>query len=433
LSGVLGIVSEYNPFHNGHILHLKKSLELTKADFTVAIMSGNFTQRGDTSLIDKWSKTEMALKQGIDLIIELPTLYAISSAENFADGAIKILNSLGIIDYISFGSELGEIKPLDDVATVLAKEPKDFSELIKRQLRSGLSYPKAREIAIQMYFGNSPVYTEALQNPNNILGIEYLKALKRSKSTITPITIKRNYNNYNSQDIKNGIASATAIRTMISKKQNIHTVVPYETYEIIERLTDEGKIVPSLKIFEKEIIYNLRKMTITEIESLPDVTEGLENKIKQAALSTNTLEGLIEKIKSKRFTTTRIQRILLYSLLNITKKDVLMSQKIVPYVRVLGFNKHGKRIISAIAENNPKIKIVVSIKRFLDENRDLHLQSMMMKDILATNVYTLAYQKNPIRKPRLHSQSFRNKNIEVCFPNFYVFLLFICFLYPFLI
>ena len=230
MSGVLGIVSEYNPFHNGHILHLKKSLEMTKADFTIAIMSGNFTQRGDTSLIDKWAKTEMALKQGIDLVIELPTLYAISSAENFADGAVKILNSLGIIDYISFGSEIGEIKPLDDVATVLSKEPKDFSEILKRQLRSGLSYPKAREIAIQMYFGTSPIYTEALQNPNNILGIEYLKALKRSKSNITPITIKRNYNSYNSNDVKNGVASATAIRTMIMQKKNIHTVVPYETY-----------------------------------------------------------------------------------------------------------------------------------------------------------------------------------------------------------
>lgn len=396
MSGVLGIVSEYNPFHNGHILHLKKSLELTKADFTVAIMGGNFTQRGDTSLIDKWSKTEMALKQGIDLVIELPLLYSISSAENFASGAVKILNSLGIIDYLSFGSEIGEIKPLDDVATILAKEPKDFSELIKRQLRSGLSYPKAREIAIQMYFGNSPIYTEAIQNPNNILGVEYLKALKRFKSNITPITIKRNYNNYNSKDIKNGVASATAIRTMISQKKNIHTVVPFETYEIIEHLSNDGKIVPSIKIFEKEIIYSLRKMTITEIANLPDVTEGLENKIKQAALATNNLESLIEKIKSKRFTQTRIQRILLYSLLNITKKDMAMSQKINPYVRVLGFNKHGKRIISAIAENNPKIKIVVSVKKFLDENRDMNLQSMMMKDILATNIYTLGYKKESI-------------------------------------
>lgn len=396
MSGVLGIVSEYNPFHNGHILHLKKSLEMTKADFTIAIMSGSFTQRGDTSLIDKWAKTEMALKQGIDLVIELPTLYAISSAENFADGAVKILNSLGIIDYISFGSEIGEIKPLDDVATVLSKEPKDFSEILKRQLRSGLSYPKAREIAIQMYFGTSPIYTEALQNPNNILGIEYLKALKRSKSNITPITIKRNYNNYNSNDVKNGVASATAIRTMIMQKKNIHTVVPYETYEIIERLSKEGKIVPSLKVFEKEIIYNLRKMTITEIANLADVTEGLENKIKQASNMTNNLEELIQKIKSKRYTETRIRRILLYSLLNITKKDMTISKKVMPYIRVLGFNKHGKRIISAIAENNPKIKIVVSVKKFLDTNRDMNLQSMMMKDILATNIYTLGFKNNPL-------------------------------------
>lgn len=396
MSGVLGIVSEYNPFHNGHILHLKKSLEMTKADFTIAIMSGNFTQRGDTSLIDKWAKTEMALKQGIDLVIELPTLYAISSAENFADGAVKILNSLGIIDYISFGSEIGEIKPLDDVATVLSKEPKDFSEILKRQLRSGLSYPKAREIAIQMYFGTSPIYTEALQNPNNILGIEYLKALKRSKSNITPITIKRNYNNYNSNDVKSGVASATAIRTMIMQKKNIHTVVPYETYEIVERLTEEEKIVPSLKVFEKEIIYNLRKMTITEIANLADVTEGLENKIKQASNMTNNLEELIQKIKSKRYTETRIRRILLYSLLNITKKDMTISKKVMPYIRVLGFNKHGKRIISAIAENNPKIKIIVSVKKFLDTNRDMNLQSMMMKDILATNIYTLGFKNNPL-------------------------------------
>ena len=396
MSGVLGIVSEYNPFHNGHILHLKKSLEMTKADFTIAIMSGNFTQRGDTSLIDKWAKTEMALKQGIDLVIELPTLYAISSAENFADGAVKILNSLGIIDYISFGSEIGEIKPLDDVATVLSKEPKDFSEILKRQLRSGLSYPKAREIAIQMYFGTSPIYTEALQNPNNILGIEYLKALKRSKSNITPITIKRNYNSYNSNDVKNGVASATAIRTMIMQKKNIHTVVPYETYEIIERLTEEGKIVSSLKVFEKEIIYNLRKMTITEIANLADVTEGLENKIKQASNMTNDLDELIQKIKSKRYTETRIRRILLYSLLNITKKDMTISKKVTPYIRVLGFNKHGKRIISAIAENNPKIKIVVSVKKFLDTNRDMNLQSMMMKDILATNIYTLGFKNQPL-------------------------------------
>jgi len=396
LSGVLAIISEYNPFHNGHILHLKESLKMTKADFTIAIMSGNFVQRGDTSLIDKWSKTEMALRQGIDLVIELPTIYATSSAENFAEGSIKILNTLGIIDYLSFGSEIGQIKALDDVATVLAKEPKDFSDIIKHQLKSGLSYPKAREIALQMYFGNSPIYTEALQNPNNILGVEYIKALKKSKSTITPITIKRNYSDYNSKSIKNGIASSTAIRYMIEKGKNIHSVVPFETYEILEKLMQNGQIVPNLKIFEKQIIYILRKMTLNEIANLPDVTEGLENKIKTAANSCNDLDTLISKIKSKRFTQTRIQRILLYALLDIKKRDMSVSKRATPYIRVLGFNKHGKRIISAIAEHNPKAKIVVSVKRFLETNKDSTLNNMIMKDILATNIYTLGYKNNSI-------------------------------------
>ena len=392
MSGVLGIITEYNPFHNGHVLHLKESKKITDADFTIAIMSGNFTQRGETSIFDKWAKTEMALKQGIDLVIELPTIYAISSAENFAQGAIKILSTLGIIDYLSFGSEIGEIKALNDVAEILYKEPKEFSDLIRNQLRSGLSYPKAREIAMSLYFGNSPKYTDALQNPNNILGVEYLKALKKYKSPIKALTIKRNYSDYNSNTVKKGIASATAIRTMISNGKNIHSVVPFESYETIEKLIENGEYVPSIKVFEKEIIYILRKMTITEVASLPDVTEGLENRIKTAANSSNTLEELISKIKTKRFTQSRIQRILLYALIGITNKDMEISKKTLPYIRVLGFNKHGKRIISSIAENNPKAKIVVSVKRFLENNKDPKLQTMMAKDIAATNIYTLGFK-----------------------------------------
>ena len=391
MNGVLGIVSEYNPFHNGHLLHLQDSKKLTHTDFTIAVMSGNFVQRGDTSIVDKWTKTEMALKAGIDLVVELPTLYAISSAENFAEGAIKILNSLGIVDYVSFGSEIGEISPLNDVAQVLYKEPKEFSTLIARQLRSGLSYPKARELAIQMYFGSSQKYTEILENPNNILGIEYLKALKKYKSPIRPITLKRKYSDYNSADVKSGIASATAIRTMIQKNKNIHYVVPFETYELLEEKKECGQIIPSLSVFSKEIIYTLRKMTLSEIASLPDVSEGLENKIKAAANTSNTLEDLISKIKSKRYTQSRIQRILLYALLNISEKDINMSRRQVPYIRVLGFNKHGKKIISAIANQNPKIQIIVSVKKFMENNTDKHLHTMMSRDIFATNVYTLGY------------------------------------------
>ena len=170
MDGILGIVSEYNPFHNGHIHHLKLSKQLTKTDFTVAVMSGNFVQRGDTALVDKWTRTEMALRNGIDLVIELPAVYALSSAENFADGAVKILNSLGVVDFISFGSEIGEITPIDEVASILYKEPKAFSSLITAQLRSGLSYPKAREIAISQYFGTSRSLL-LLHHPNLLIYI----------------------------------------------------------------------------------------------------------------------------------------------------------------------------------------------------------------------------------------------------------------------
>lgn len=396
MDGILGIVSEYNPFHNGHIHHLELSKQLTKTDFTVAVMSGNFVQRGDTALVDKWTRTEMALKGGIDLVIELPTVYAISSAENFADGAVKILNSLGVVDYLSFGSEVGEISPLNDVASILYKEPKEFSSLISAQLKSGLSYPRAREIALSQFFGTSQKYTDILNNPNNILGVEYLKSIKKHRSHIKPLTIKRDYSDYNSKTVKNGIASATAIRTMIQNGKNPHRVVPFETYELLDECLENGKVIPDLSVFEKEIIYILRRMTLSEIANLPDVSEGLENRIKLAVNTVNNLEDLISNIKTKRYTQSRIQRILLYALLNISQKDINASKRLTPYIRVLGFNKHGKRIISAIAAANPKLKIIVSVKKFMENCNDNALRNMISKDIFASNVYTLGYKKDPI-------------------------------------
>ena len=408
MGGILGIVSEYNPFHNGHLMHLNYSKDLTKTDFTIAVMTGNFVQRGDTSLVDKWTKTEMALKAGIDLVIELPAVYATSSAENFADGAIKILDSLGIVDYLSFGSELGELGPIDAVASVLAREPKDFSNLISRQLKSGLSYPKAREIALSQYFGTSPLYTEVLQNPNNILGVEYLKAIKRRRSHIKAFTVKRDYSDYNSNTVKKGVASATAIRTMIKNKKNIQRVVPFETYELLQRQAKAGKLVPDLSVFEKEIIYTLRKMTLQEIAALPDVSEGLENRIKIAVNTYNNLNDVIAAIKTKRYTQTRIQRILLHALLGITQKDINASKRTIPYIRILGFNKHGKRIISAIAKENPKLKIIVSVKKFMEASNDNVLRNMLSKDIFASNVYTMGYKREPVA-----NLDYTNKVIEI--------------------
>ncbi len=290
--------------------------------------------------------------------------------------------------------KFGDIDPINSVANVLYKEPKELSNLINRQIHSGLSYPKARELALNLYFGSSNLYTNILNEPNNILGVEYVKAIKKYKSDITPLTFKRKNSAYHSKTISFGIASATAIREFLNDKEKLKEVMPKSSYDILRKKMRAGEYVKNLSAFEKEIIYILRRMTISEIANLAEVTEGLENRIKSAVNTAQNLNDLISKIKSKRFTQTRIQRILVYALLNITKKDIQISQKTTPYIRILGFNEYGKRIISTIAKNNSKAKLIISFKKFVESNNDSNLNTLISKDILATNVYTLGYKKN---------------------------------------
>lgn len=394
MSKVLGIVAEYNPFHNGHLYHLEQSKKITGATYTVAIMSGSFTQRGSTSLIDKWSKAKCAIENGIDLVLELPVLYATSSAENFAEGSIKILDALQVVDYISFGTEINNIQILDKIAGVLYNEPKEFKNLLSHELSKGLSYPKARENALMMYLNDIRKYLNVLSSPNNILGIEYLKALKKYNSNITPVSISRFEVGYNDIGYSGNIASSTAIRNIIKNNgfQILSKLVAENTYNTLIKNIKLGHFIPDLSVFEKQIIYNLRKMSISEIAELQDVSEGLEFAIKNAANSCNSLVEFLNIIKSKRYTSTRIQRILLYSLLGITKKDITLSKKTIPYLRVLGFNQKGKFLISEAAKANPKLQIITSVKKFIDNNSNKNLQAMLDKDIWATNVYTLGYE-----------------------------------------
>lgn len=391
---VLGIIAEYNPFHNGHLHHLQNSLKLTNADYTIAIITGNFTQRGSTSLIDKWSKAEIALKNGIDLVIELPLLYSISSAENFAEGAIKILSSLNVVDYLSFGAETDDIATLNVIADTLYREPKEYKNILSHELSKGLSYPKARENALLMYLQDIRRFANVLSTPNNILGIEYLKALKKFKSPIMPVAIKRFDVGYNDTTYTENIASATAIRNIVKNNSLdiLKKVVPENSFSTILENIKIGHVLPDLSTFEKQIIYNLRSMSIEEIANLPDVSEGLEYAIKNAANSCNSIVEFLSIIKSKRYTSTRLQRILLYSLLNITKKDMQISRKTVPYIRVLGFNERGRYIISEVARQNPKLEIVTSVKKYLDSCNNRNLQLMLSKDIWSTNVYTIGYE-----------------------------------------
>ena len=267
--------------------------------------------------------------------------------------------------------------------------------MLNSELSSGISFPKARENALRKYLNIPEDDTSlSINTPNNILGIEYLKALKKYNSNIKPISVKRIDSGYNDLEYSNNMASATAIRQLIKNGtyDNLNNLLPKKSYKILMDSIKSENIVPDLSCFEKEIIYTLRKLTVDEISHLPDVSEGLENSIKKSALNFTSLSDLLESLKSKRYTRTRIQRILTYALIGITKEDIELSKNITPYIRVLGFNKNGKKILSEISKAKPELKIITSVKKFVDSNTNKDLELLLNKDILATNIYTLAYK-----------------------------------------
>lgn len=393
---VLGIIAEYNPFHNGHMYHLQKAKEQSGAEYCIGVISGNFVQRGNTSILNKWKKAEMAILNGVDLVIELPTIYSVASAEGFSLGAIKLLNTLKIVDAISFGTETDDFAALNNISSIIYDEPKKYKDLLSKELKKGLSFPKARENALMLYLDDNKRYANILNMQNNILAIEYLKALKKTRSTIQPIPVKREKVYYNDNVIVDEFASATAIRKMLKNREfnEIRKVVPKSTYEILKKEDELGNIVLDLSEYEKEIIYNLRKMSVDEIAELPDVNEGLEHSIKNAANFSNDITNLINIIKTKRYTVTRIQRILICSLLGITKKDFYEAKKIEPYIRVLGFNEKGKSLLSRINKENPRAQVITSVKKFEGINNNSKSSKIYRRllniDIFSTNVYTMA-------------------------------------------
>ena len=388
---VLGIIAEYNPFHNGHLYHLQKAKELSGADYVVCVISGNFAQRGNTSIVNKWKKAEMAMLNGVDLVIELPTVYSISSAENFAYGAVKILDSLGVVDAISFGAETEDFAALNNISAVLNEEPRAYKDMLIKELKKGLSYPKARENALTYYLDDDQRYVNVLNEPNNILAIEYLKALKRIKSTIQPVPLKREKVYYNSNNIVDEFASASGIRELLKNKNyvEVRRVVPDETYKTLMKELEVGNVVLDIGNYEKQILYTLRRMSTGEIANIPDVVEGLENSIKNAACFTNNLRNFMEVVKTKRYTQTRLQRILICALLGITKKDIEYSKKCNSYIRVLGFNQKGRELISTAAKSNQKLDIITSVKKYIDVCTNKQLRRMLDIDIFATDVYSM--------------------------------------------
>ena len=283
---------------------------------------------------------------------------------------------------------------MNKFAQIILDEPAEYVTMLNHELSKGLSFPKARENALLLYINDIRNSANILSGSNNILGLEYLKQIAITGNKITPLTIKRVGTDYNSLTTINNFASATAIREMLLNKKSVQKLMPSYAYSILKKELGSGRFVLDLSQFETAIIYKLRTMSVNQIANLPDVTEGLEYKIKNAANCCNTLESLVFMIKSKRYTLTRINRIMLYALLDITKQDYIDSQKVTPYVHVLGVSDNGKLLLSEMCRNR-KLEVITSVKQFMDNSKNRILTSMLEKDILATNIYTMGYKKTP--------------------------------------
>lgn len=400
---LLGLVVEYNPFHNGHKYHLEKSKEITNATHTVAIMSGSFLQRGEPALFDKYTRAEMAVKNGVDLVIELPTLYACQSAEIFSHGAVATLNSLNCVNSLCFGSEEGNIDILQTISEILVKEPSDFKTTLKNFLDEGIVFPVARNKALYEYIKNNHLLElsedelqQVLNSSNNILGIEYIKSLIKLNSSIKPYTITRIASKYNSTDIESNICSATAIRNSLKDNTDlklIENVVPLHTFNEINH-----KINTNFNPVFDYMFYDLLSSTIIrDVDNLTkyfEVNEGIENKIYSNVFTSKNLEELINSTKSKRYTMTKIKRTLNNILLGINRDDVIKVKDLdrVPYIRILAFNNKGREIIKKI-KTSSDIEIITKFSK-ISHVDDPIFDTLIKYDLKSSNMYNLIYYKN---------------------------------------
>ena len=358
----IGIICEYNPFHNGHVYHIKKIKEMYKDSVIVLVMSGNFTQRGDASLINKWDKTKIALENDIDLVIELPFVFATQGADMFAKGAIQILDNLKV-DKLVFGSECNNIEELTELAKVQLQEK--YDELVKKYTSEGMNYPTATSKALKQ------LGKKELKEPNDILGLCYIKEIIKQKSSIEPITIKRT-NNYHEKEL-NEISSATAIREAIKNNKAIEKYIPKETQNYINKNA----------FIDNYFNYLKYKIITTENLEKYETVDNIKYKIKECIQETNNLEELINKIKSKRYTYNRIKRMLLHILCSFTKEENEKCQNI-EYIRILGFNKIGKNYLNKIKK---QINIPI-ISKFEKNNKMLNIEYR------STCVYSLIFKNS---------------------------------------
>ena len=366
---IVGIIAEYNPFHNGHLYHIEKVKEMFPDSPIILVLGGNFTERGDISMLDKWEKTAIAIKNGIDLVLELPFPFSCASADIFAKGAISILNYLGVTDLI-FGSESDDIEGIKKlVETELFNE--NFDNLVQVYLRMGYNYPTSLSKALEDITG------DCFKLPNDILGISYVKAIYSNNYKITPHTIKRT-NDYHSKELKSkSINSATSIREALLDGKDIKNSVPSITYNYLE-----NKKIPKLDDYFSLLKYKIISSNDLTIYNLVD--SGMETKLKKEILNSYSFDELINKVKSKNATYAKISRMLIYILCDYTK-DLAKEFKEIKYIRLLGFSNKGRDYLNKI-KKDIDIPIISKFTREKDK--------MLEYEYQITKIYSLVFDKD---------------------------------------
>lgn len=353
----VGVIAEYNPFHNGHIYHLNKVKEMFPEASLILVLAGNFTQRGDASVINKWDKAKIALDYGFDLVIELPFNIATSSASLYAKGAIDILNKLNC-DYLVFGSETNDVSLFKNLVNI-TKDNEKYEKKVKYYLDKGYNYPKACSLALY------DISKVIIDKPNDVLALEYVRSIINTNSKIKPVSIKRT-NNYHEEEIKENITSATSIRKSLNNKEIIKNTVPNESLKLINNIS----LNDYFDYIKYEIISN------DKLDEILDVDEGIENKLKKEIHNSKTVEELILNVKSKRYSYNRIKRMLLHILTN-TKKDYDTK---INYLRILGFNNKGTKILKE-AKKYIDVPIITKYKKEYD--------ALFKDDVKASMFYSL--------------------------------------------
>ncbi len=432
---IIGIIAEYNPFHVGHLYHLEEAKRRVPDSAIIAVMSGSFVQRGEPALVNKWSRAEMALAGGADVVLELPVLYSVRSAYWFARGAIETLQQTGVVTHLAFGAETDDPALLQKAANILAGETPAFQANLKHALKKGLSYPDARGQALECE-DDLASSLNTFSKPNNILGITYLQVLQELAYPLIPIIIERKGAGYDDKSMESVIPSATAIRHHLlnTAKQKPHAqapssedylvaleeikdLLPAPTYKILLKEFEKSQGPVSLDSLSVPIMALLRRSSKEYLNSIVDVTEGLENRIMKLAQECVNLNEFLGALKTKRYTYTRLRRFLIHLLLNYTSDLESMLPGGPPYLRLLGFSERGQQLIRLIKEKAaiPVITKGAHGKKYCCE--DARYRTFWEKDILSGNLYTLLY---PDESARIGNADFLISPVTITKNNFLV-------------